>query len=171
MVGRAALGYPAAMEYAPGEDRPLRSYLALTGAFGALMAGALGAARAAGREIDRPDALDVVLAGLATQKLSRLVTKAKATSPIRAPFTRLEEPAGHGELSEKPRGQGLRRALGELLVCPYCLAQWVAAGFGIGWIFAPRTTRFLAAMWSAQSVADLAQLAYAAEKRSSTSRA
>ena len=56
-------------------------------------------------------------------------------------------------------------------MCPHCLAQWVAAGFGIGWIFAPRTTRFLAAMWSAQSVADLAQLAYEAEKRSSTSRA
>jgi hypothetical protein len=171
MVGLAAPGYPDPMGSAPGEDRPLRSYLALTAAFGAVMAGALGVARAAGREIDRPDALDVLLAGLATQKLSRLITKAKVTSPIRAPFTRFEEPAGHGELSEEPRGEGLRHALGELLVCPHCLAQWVAAGFGVGWIFAPRTTRFLAAMWSVQSVADLAQLAYAAEKRSSTARA
>jgi hypothetical protein len=47
------------------------------------------------------------------------------------------------------------------------MAQWVAAGFGVGWVFAPRTTRFLAAMWSAQSVADAAQLAYSAgEQRS-----
>jgi hypothetical protein len=136
------------------------------------MAGSLGAARVAGREVDRPGALDVVLAGLATQKLSRLVTKDKVTSFIRAPFTRFEEPAGHGELSEQPRGEGMRHAVGELLVCPYCLGQWVGAGFGVGWIFAPRTTRFVAAMWAAQSVADVAQLAYSvAEKRSSSTRA
>jgi hypothetical protein len=151
MVGLSAPGYLGAMGSAPSEDRPLRSYLALTAAFGAVMAGALGAARAVGREIDRPDALDVLLAGLATQKLSRLITKAKVTSPIRAPFTRFEEPAGHGELSEEPRGEGLRHALGELLVCPHCLAQWVAAGFGVGWIFAPRTTRFLASPTSPSS--------------------
>ena len=151
--------------YAPGEDRPLHSYLVLTGSFGALIAGSLGAARAAGRDIDRPDALDVVLAGLATQKLSRLITKDRVTSFIRAPFTRLEGRAGHGELNEKPRGEGMRHALGELLVCPYCLAQWIGGGFAVGWIFAPRTTRFLAAMWAAQSVADAAQRGFSATGR------
>jgi hypothetical protein len=153
--------------YAPGEERPLAPYLVMTGAFGALLAGSLGAAKALGREVDRPGAVDIVLAGLATQKVSRLLAKDKVTSFIRAPFTRFDEPSGHGELSEAPRGTGLRYAVGELLVCPYCLAQWVAAGFGIGWVYAPRTTRFLAAMWSAQSVADAAQLAYSAgEQRS-----
>ena len=153
--------------YAPGEDRPLGSYAVLMGAFGALMAGSLAVAKATGREVDRPGALDVVLAGLATQKVSRLIAKDKVTSFVRAPFTRYQEPSGHGELSEEPRGSDIRYALGELLVCPYCMAQWVAAGFGVGWVFAPRTTRFLAAMWSAQSVADAAQLAYSAgEQRS-----
>jgi hypothetical protein len=152
--------------YAPGEDRPLGPYLVLTGAFGALFGGALLAARSRGLQVDRPGATDVLLAGLATQKVSRLLAKEKATSFIRAPFTRFEEPAGYGELEEAPRGTGMRYAIGELLVCPYCLAQWVAAGFGVGWVYAPGTTRLLAAIWSAQSVADAAQLAYsAAEQR------
>ena len=153
--------------YAPDEQRPLGSYAVLTGGFAALLAGSLGCAKASGRELDRPSLADVVLAGLATQKVSRLLAKDKVTSFIRAPFTRFEEPSGHGELSEEPRGTGMRYAIGELLVCPYCLAQWVAAAFGVGWVYAPRTTRLLAAIWSAQSVADAAQLAYSAREQRS----
>lgn len=153
--------------YAPGDERPLGPYLLLTGGFAALLGGALGYAKLSGRRVDRPSLADIALAGLATQKVSRLLAKDKVTSFIRSPFTRFEEPSGHGELSEEPRGTGMRYAVGELLVCPYCLAQWVAAGFGAGWVYAPRTTRLLAAMWAAQSVADAAQLAYsAAEQRS-----
>ena len=89
------------------------------------------------------------------------------TSTLRAPFTRYQEPSGHGELDEAPRGEGLRYAVGELLVCPYCLAQWVVGAITVGSVFAPRTTRLLSAMWAAQAIADGAQLAYsAAEQRS-----
>jgi hypothetical protein len=151
--------------YAPGEERPLGSYAVLTGAFFAALGGALVAARATGRELDRPGLADVALAGLATQKVSRLITKDKVTSFIRAPFTRLQEPSGHGELEEAARGDGLRYAVGELLVCPYCIAQWVAGGFAAGWVLAPRTTRLLSAMWAAQGIADGVQLAYSAGKQ------
>jgi hypothetical protein len=165
--GLAGEAQAAVEGYAPGEERPLGSYVVLSGAFGAALAGALAVAKRSGRELDRPGALDVVLAGLATQKVSRLLAKDKVTSFLRAPFTRFEEPSGHGELSEEPRGSGMRYAVGELLVCPYCLAQWVAGGFAVGWAYAPRTTRLLAAMWAAESVADAAQIAYsAAEQRS-----
>jgi hypothetical protein len=51
-------------------------------------------------------------------------------------------------------------------VCPYCLAQWIAAGFTVGYVHAPRLTRLLAGMWSAHAVADFVQLAYSsAEER------
>ena len=63
---------------------------------------------------------DIALGALATQKLSRLISKDKVTSFVRAPFTRFEEKAGHGEVFEEPRGTGLRYATGELLVCRYC---------------------------------------------------
>jgi hypothetical protein len=104
--------------YAPGEGRPLAAYAVLTTGFFAGLAGALAGARATGRAIDRPGVSDVVLGGLATQKVSRLIAKDKVTSFLRAPFTRYQERAGHGELEEAPRGRGMQYATGELLVCP-----------------------------------------------------
>jgi hypothetical protein len=50
-------------------------------------------------------------------------------------------------------------------VCPFCLAQWVSGGFAVGWAFAPGPTRLLSAMWSAQAIADAAQLAYGSAER------
>jgi hypothetical protein len=151
--------------YAPGEGRPLAAYGALTVGFFGLLSAARIAGRATGREIDRPGLADVALGGLAVQKLSRLITEDKVTSFIRAPFTRFQEPSGQGELEEAPRGEGMRYAVGELLVCPYCIGQWVAGGLAAGWILAPGTTRLLSAMWAAQGLADGVQLAYAAGKQ------
>jgi Protein of unknown function (DUF1360) len=151
-------------DYAADDDyRPLGAYAVLTGAFGASLGGALIAARLTGREFpERWSAQDLVLAGVATHKLSRLITKDKITSAVRAPFTRFQEKSGHGELEEAARGRGLRYAIGELLVCPYCIAQWVAGGLAVGHVFAPRTTRLLSAMWAAQAIADGVQVAYSA---------
>lgn len=149
------------------EDQPLAGRVTLVAAFGASLAAAAAAARVTGREPpERPHPADVVMAGMATHKLSRLLTKSKATSFMRAPFTEYEQPKGHGEVDERPRGHGARRAIGELLICPYCLSQWISAGFAAGLVLAPRTTRLVAASYSAQALGDFLQLAYlAAEKR------
>jgi hypothetical protein len=73
---------------------------------------------------------------------------------------------GLGEVSERASGEGIRHAVGELLVCPHCISQWVSAGFIVGLVSAPRTTRLVAALYSAKTVADFLQLAYkAAETR------
>lgn len=151
-------------EYAAeDEHRPLAGYAALTSVFGAAMTGGLVAARRSGRGLPEQFAVqDVLMAGIATQKVSRLIAKDKVTSTVRAPFTRFQEKSGHGEVEEAARGRGLRHATGELLVCPYCVAQWVAGAFTLGYVFAPRLTRLLAAMWTVHAVADIAQLAYAA---------
>jgi hypothetical protein len=151
-----------AHDYAHGHQRPLGGYAVLTGAFFAAFGGALGAARASGKELDRPGLADVALTALATQKVSRLISKDKVTSFVRAPFTRFQDTAGHGELEEEARGDGLRFATGELLLCPYCISQWVVGGLAVGWVAAPRTTRLLTAMWAAQAVADGLQVAYSA---------
>lgn len=153
--------------YAPHEHRPLASYAALTGVFGVGLGGALLGLRASGRELpERPSLVDVALLGVASHKLSRMVTKDKATSFMRAPFTRLQGSAGHAELDEEPRGDGARRAIGELLICPYCLAQWITAALSIGLVTSPRLTRFVAAIYTELTLADFLQLAYrAAEQR------
>ena len=109
---------------------------------------------------DRIPISDVILGGIASHKLSRLLTKDKITGVVRAPFTRFQEKSGYGEVEEAARGRGLRYAIGELLVCPYCMTQWVAGGFTLGYVFAPRTTRLLASLWTMHAVSDAAQLAY-----------
>jgi uncharacterized protein DUF1360 len=146
------------------EHRPLGGYAALSAALTAAVTGGLLAAR--GRLPERVPVQDVVLAGVATHKLSRILAKDKVTSFLRAPFTEFQEPSGKGEIEEKPRGRGLRYATGELLVCPYCVAQWISAGFAVGYVHAPRLTRLFAGLYTMYAISDGLQLAYlAAEER------
>jgi hypothetical protein len=154
--------------YAPPEERPpLAAYATFAAVFHAAMGGAVAAAKRSGRDLPhRVEAGDVVLIGTASYQLSRLISKKKVTAFVRAPFTELEGKGGPAELEEKPRGSGVRRALGELLVCPYCLGLWASGGFHAGLLFAPRATRFSASVLSAMALSDLLQIAYrAAEER------
>jgi hypothetical protein len=141
------------------EHRPLAAYGLLTAAFGGLFGTATAALR--GRLPERPCASDVALSGVATYKISRLLTKDRVTSVLRAPFTRYQGPAGPSEVSEEPRGRGMRLALGELLVCPYCVGQWVAGALAVGMLAAPRTTRFVAGTFTSYALADALQMAHA----------
>lgn len=155
-------------QYAPPEERPpLLSYAVAMAIFNAVFAGALLLARRRGRELpERPALGDLALVGVASHKLSRLIAKDKVTSPLRAPFTELEGSGGPGELEERSRGTGARKAIGELLICPYCLGLWVVAAFSIGLLFSPRLTRFLASLFAALTVSDFLQVAYkAAEEK------
>src|SRR5690349_16162753 len=109
--------------YAPEEKRPpFGPYVLFIGVFGSLVGGALAAARSQGRELpEKIDPMQLLLIGTAAHKISRVVSKDKVTSPLRAPFTELEGKGGPAELEERSRGSGLRKAIGELLTCPYCL--------------------------------------------------
>ncbi len=142
------------------EQAPLGSYAAFMVAYGATFAGALLLARAAGRTLPTPTLGDLALFGVATHKLSRLLAKDKVTAALRAPFTEYEEKGGPAEVEERPRGRGPRRAVGELLTCPYCLDQWLAAGFVAGSVFAPRAARLTAGVFATVAVADFLQIAY-----------
>jgi hypothetical protein len=150
--------------YASQSERPpLGSYLAAMTVFNGLMAGGLALAHRQGRDLpERPALGDIALIGVASHKLSRLIAKDKVTSPLRAPFTRLEGSGGPAELEESARGGGARKAIGELLICPYCLDLWAVGGFSIGLLFAPRTSRFVASVFAAQTVSDFFQVAYKA---------
>jgi hypothetical protein len=154
--------------YAPPSERPpLLSYAAVMGTFATLFGGALLIAARTGRRLpERTAPSDLVLIGVASHKLSRLIAKDKVTSPVRAPFTELQGDGGPAELEERSRGQGARKAIGEMLICPYCLGLWVAASFSIGLLFVPRLARFLATIFSAQTISDFLQIAYkAAEEK------
>ena len=142
-------------------DRPLGGYAALTGTFLGLSAAfATWLARSKREVPERPGLADAVLVSVATHKMSRMVTRDRVTSTIREPFTEYQGDAGHGEVDEKARGHGLRRAVGELLVCPYCLALWVAAGFTAALLVVPRAARWVAFVFTAVTASDLLQIAY-----------
>lgn len=159
--------FSLASHYAPDQERPLGSYAVVAGAYSAAFAGSLLALRARGHKLpERITASDMLLVGVATHKLSRLIAKDKVTSFVRAPFTRFQESSGQGEVEEEPCGHGLRLAVGELLVCPYCLAQWVATALALGLVGAPRPTRLLGGVLVAHTISDFLQIAYrAAEDR------
>ena len=154
--------------YAPPRERPpLAAYATFAAVFHAAMAGAVATAKRSGRDLpEHVQAGDVALIGTASFKLSRLISKQKVTAFVRAPFTELEGRGGPAELEERPRGRGLRRAVGELLVCPYCLGLWASGAFHAGLLFAPRATRFSASVLTAMTISDFLQIAYrAAEER------
>jgi hypothetical protein len=152
-------------EYSNGHDRPLRSYTGILSAYGGTVAVATAAALLAGRRApDHVGVMDLLLMAACTHKVSRRMAKDPVTSPLRAPFTRYEGQGGPSEVQEEPRG-----AVGELLACPFCLAQWVATGYAAGLVLAPRVTRLVGATMTAVAISDWLQLAYAKMLTSSPS--
>lgn len=130
--------------YKGGEEMPLAGYAALLGLYNAGFAAMLVAAKQSGRDLpERVGYADLLVTGVATHKLGRIIAKDFVTSPLRAPFTKYKESAGAGEMNEKSRGRGLRRAVGDLVSYPWRMAPWVAAGLAFGFVFKPRATRLV----------------------------
>jgi hypothetical protein len=149
--------------YKKGEDVPLFSYGVLATTFNLLFALFLLVTRISGRSLpERIDARDIVLLGMATHKLSLVGSQDAITSPLRAPFTELEEKKGPKKVEEKPRGEGLRRSVGELLTCQFCLGVWVASLFTYGFVLLPRVSRLVAAVFAAVTFSDFLHQIYKA---------
>ena len=140
--------------------KPFASYGLLAGVYASLFSGLLFITHRRDALPERMEARDIGLLALATFRLSRLVTKDKAMVSLRAPFTKFEEPAGAGEVEEDSRGQGLQRAVGDLLTCPYCVGLWIATVLAFGLALAPRTTRLLASILATVAGSDALNHAY-----------
>jgi hypothetical protein len=163
MATNLSEAFEEAVEGYGNEEIPLGSYALLIGIFNAGLAGSLLVARLSGRDLPpRLGWSDVALFGVATHRLSRLLAKDKVTAALRAPFTEYQEKGAPAEVEERARGDGFRRAIGELVLCPYCLDQWVATAFVSGSVFAPRLTRLLAGIFGSVAIADFLQVAYRA---------
>ena len=138
-----------------GEEQRLYSYATLIGLFNLIFAVFLLLVKGTGRALpERVDAKDLVLLGVATHKLSLIGAQDAVTSPLRAPFTELQEKESPKSLDEKPRGKGLRRSVGELLTCQFCLGMWVASFFTYGLVLAPRVTRLIATVFTVVAISD-----------------
>jgi hypothetical protein len=149
-------------EYTNGEQRPLAGDLGAMGVYLGLVSAAAAAVRASGRKLpERIPVGDAFLLTVATFRLARRIAKDPVTAPIRAPFTRFEGPSGHAEIAEEVREHGgAKHAVGELLTCPFCLAQWVGTGFVFGYVAAPNATRLAALTMTMVAGSDVLQFAY-----------
>ena len=153
--------------YKKGADVPLLSYSVLAGTFNLLFALFLLATRVSGKSLPpRIEARDIALLGMATHKLSLVGSQDAITSPIRAPFTELKEKESPKKVDEKPRGEGIRRSVGELLTCQFCLGVWVASLFTYGFVLLPRVSRLVAAVFAAVTVSDFLHQIYEVLKKS-----
>ncbi|MGK5692868.1 DUF1360 domain-containing protein [Streptomyces sp. URMC 128] len=150
-------------EYSAGHERPLGGYLAAVAGFGVYTAACGAVVRLRGRPLpDRPAPWDVMLTSVAAFRLSRLLSKASVTSPLRAPFTRYVGSQGPAELHEEARADDGTNTVGELVTCPFCMSVWVVSTLTAGQLLWPRATRTAMGALTALAGADALQLAYTA---------
>jgi hypothetical protein len=133
----------------------LRNYARLAAVYGTGVGGAGLAFRLTGRRLPRSiDPWDVALLGTATFKLSRLLTKDKVTSFLRSPVARFDSPGAGPEVNDAPRGEGIQRAVGELVTCPFCTGQWVGTALLGLYLFNRPLGRTVAGLFSSLTLAD-----------------
>jgi hypothetical protein len=145
-------------------DRPpYSSYAAIAATFVGGLTVASVLARVAGRDARSLSTLDLVTLSAATFKVSRTISRDKVTSFLREPF--VEGEAYDGD--EEPAGEGLQRALGELVTCTRCVGTWVAAGLGTAQVVTPRFGRLLTWSLAAAAANDFLQTGFVALDRKS----
>ena len=144
-----------------GTNESLYSYSALLGVFSLVFVLFLLLCRITGRPIpERIEAKDIALLGMATHKMSMVGSQDAITSPLRAPVTEIQEKESPKKVVEKPRGGALRRSVGELLVCKFCLGVWLASFLTYGLVLVPRLTRLIAALFAVVTVSDYLHQTY-----------
>jgi len=141
-----------------GADPPYSSYATIAATFLGGLTGAAALARAQGRDPRDLTTLDLVTLVGATFKASRTISRDRVGTFLREPF--VEGEAGEGD--EQPAGEGLRRAIGELVTCTRCVGVWVAAGLGSAQVVTPRFGRLLTWTLAAAAANDFLQTAFVA---------
>lgn len=121
--------------------RSYLSYTLLIVLYQALFGGFVMLYRRWRHPLEQITPLDLTLLGLATMRLSKLVSEDEITAALREPF--IDESGG----AKQPKGHGMRRSLGKLVLCPTCTGTWVAAFLSYALHLSPRYARpFLAIM-------------------------
>jgi hypothetical protein len=127
-----------------------RDYAALSATYGTLLGTVVLAARERGAEPLHGRELPQL--GLAAFALSKLIAKEKVETWVREPFL--------DEASRRPKGRGMRYALGELLSCTRCLGAWSSLGLVALRVTRPREARVVTGVLATSALNDLLQTAF-----------
>jgi len=100
-------------------------------------------------------AMDVILIGVSTFRLGRMIAFDRIMDPLREPFSKVvDDNSGEGK-TVVPRGNGFRQALGQLIVCPTCVGTWVAAVLVALMLVYPAGTRIFLYATAAVGLAEI----------------
>jgi uncharacterized protein DUF1360 len=135
-----------------GKPASARDYAALSAGWASLLGAVLIASRDCGD--DHLRAQEAVPIGVATFALSKLIAKEKVDAWVREPFV---EQTDDGR---RPKGEGLRFVMGELLTCTRCTGMWSALGLVGLRVLRPRESRVVNAVLTASAVNDVAQAGF-----------
>jgi hypothetical protein len=138
------------------EQEPTRAHLALLAIYTTIV-GAAALVLRRRRRLALPKPQDLLLLGVGTFKLSRLITRERVTQALREPFAEAVGPGAASEIMPKPKGTGIRKAIGELLSCPFCASVWIGTAGTLSFATAPDATRLAASALTSMAVADAAQ--------------
>lgn len=144
-----------------GGHSPFNAYRALSATFGAALCSVMGAGVLLRRFKAPLSLLDLGMMSAATHKIAHIVTGERVTMPLRAPFTKQADFGREGGHKSTPVDHGMRRALGELLTCPHCIAPWIGLGLVAGYVVAPVPTRVVTTLFAVVTGADFLHQAYA----------
>ncbi|MFN8123739.1 MAG: DUF1360 domain-containing protein [Thermoleophilia bacterium] len=133
---------------------PRRDYALLSAAFAAGVAAMSAAARRDRGEVRRAESAELPALALATFGLSRILVHERVAAWARDPFV------DEGRADRPPRGDGLRRAVGELLTCTRCTGVWVGAALVGARVVSPGAGRVLTAVFAAAGANDLLQAGF-----------
>jgi hypothetical protein len=140
------------------DDRPVAAidYAALNAAYGSLLLTLVLAARQRSRDEVEPIAgRELAPLGLATFALAKLVVHEKVEAWVREPFV-----ARTPEGDRRPRGSGLRYAMGELLTCTRCVGGWSALALVGLRVTSPPASRVVTGVLCASAINDFAQAGF-----------
>ena len=112
-------------------------------------------ALASGRRPALPTPTELVMLGLASHRIGRMLAFERVGEPFRAPFTTTVPDDSGTDETVVARGRGVRWVVGELVSCPTCVATWASLILAIGQRFLPAPTRVLVGILAAAGVAEV----------------
>lgn len=145
----------------PLDHTPTRpaDYALLSGAYSALLGTVAFAASRRGRQAERICTDELLPIGVATFALSKTLVHEKVEAWVRRPFVENE-----GTPERRPRGHGLRYALGELMTCTRCMGTWSALGLVALRLTHPEAGRTVISVLAATGINDFLQSSFARSK-------
>jgi hypothetical protein len=137
----------------PVSETPTKpaDYAALSAGYGTLLGALVLGARQRAYPVDRGE---IPALGLATFALSKLIAKEKVETWVREPFVE-ETPDGR-----RPKGTGMRFAIGELLSCTRCVGAWTSLALVGLRVTRPREARVVTAVLASSALNDFLQTGF-----------